>query len=91
VRLIKNVIDASNRHGKWTGMCGSMAGDPMAAPLLIGLGLHEWSMSSSSLTRVKKVITNLEQKACAELAERILDMDTADEVRDAIEAFQQGK
>jgi phosphoenolpyruvate-protein phosphotransferase (PTS system enzyme I) len=89
IRLIKNVIDASNLYGKWTGMCGSMAGDPLAAPLLLGLGLHEWSMSASSLSKVKKVVTGLEKIACTELAERILELDTAEEVRQTLEAFHQ--
>ncbi|WP_248929606.1 phosphoenolpyruvate--protein phosphotransferase [Paenibacillus hamazuiensis] len=88
IRLIKTVIDASNKYGIWTGMCGSMAGDPLAAPLLLGLGLHEWSMSASSLTRVKKVVTDMKRSECVALAERILEMDTAAEVRQALEAFR---
>lgn len=87
LRLLKQVIDASVRHGKWTGMCGTMAGDPLAAPLLVGLGLHEWSMSASSLSKVKKVIVHVNQSECAALAERVLSLDTAAEVRQALEAF----
>ncbi|MFD0694471.1 phosphoenolpyruvate--protein phosphotransferase [Paenibacillus sp. GCM10027628] len=88
IRLIKTVIDASIDAGKWTGMCGSMAGDPLAAPLLLGLGLHEWSMAATSLSKVKKVITELNRSDCAALAERILEMDTAAEVREALLAFK---
>lgn len=88
IRLIKQVIDASDRHGKWTGMCGSMAGDPFAAPLLMGLGLHEWSMSPSAIQKIKRQIINLNRSDCQELAERILDMDTPAEVRKALEAYQ---
>ncbi|XEC95660.1 phosphoenolpyruvate--protein phosphotransferase [Paenibacillus tarimensis] len=87
IRLIKQVIDASNRHGKWTGMCGSMAGDPLAAPLLIGLGLHEWSMSPSAIQRIKQTVTGLERSACEQLTERILDLDTPEEIRSALESF----
>lgn len=87
IRLIKNVIDASNKHGKWTGMCGSMAGDPLAAPLLVGLGLHEWSMSPSAIQRIKQTITKLERSACEQLIERLLDLDTSSEVRAELEAF----
>jgi phosphotransferase system enzyme I (PtsI) len=89
LRLIKNVIDASIRNDKWTGMCGSMAGDPLAAPLLLGLGLHEWSMAASSLSKIKKEITSLDRNECVALAERILEMDTAAEVRQALMAFNQ--
>lgn len=88
IRLIKQVIDASDRHGKWTGMCGSMAGDPLAAPLLMGLGLHEWSMSPSAIQKIKRQIINLNRSDCKELAERILEMDTPAEVRAALEAYQ---
>ncbi|MBB3108181.1 phosphotransferase system enzyme I (PtsI) [Paenibacillus phyllosphaerae] len=87
LRLIKRVIDASNVEGKWTGMCGSMAGDPLAAPLLIGLGLHEWSMSPAAMHKVKQVITSSSREACRALAERVLDMDSAAEVREALQAF----
>lgn len=88
IHLIKQVIDASDRHGKWTGMCGSMAGDPLAAPLLIGLGLHEWSMSPSAIQKIKRQITSLSHSDCKVLAERILEMDTPAEVREALEAYR---
>ncbi|MFC5469563.1 phosphoenolpyruvate--protein phosphotransferase [Cohnella suwonensis] len=87
IRLIKNVIDASNNHGKWTGMCGSMAGDPIAAPLLVGLGLNEWSMSSSAIRRIKQIVTQLERSACEQLVDRLLELDTPTEVRAEIDAF----
>jgi phosphotransferase system enzyme I (PtsI) len=90
LRLIKQVIDASNRHGKWTGMCGSMAGDPMAAPLLVGLGLHEWSMAAPSVPKIKEAISRLNAEACSALAERVLDMDTPQDVRRELEAFLAG-
>lgn len=88
LRLIKNVIDASEAAGKWTGMCGSMAGDPLAAPLLVGLGLHEWSMAPSRMRRVKEAVTKLDRASCKALVERVLDMDTAEEVRAELEQFQ---
>ncbi|WP_258958976.1 putative PEP-binding protein [Paenibacillus tyrfis] len=69
IKLVKQVIDASVRHGKWTGMCGTMAGDPLTAPLLVGLGLHEWNMSASSLSKVKKVIVHVNRSECTVLAE----------------------
>lgn len=87
LRLIKRVIDASETYGKWTGMCGSMAGDALAAPLLIGLGLHEYSMSPPAMHKVKQVITQCSLESCRELAERVLDMDTAADVMEALQAF----
>ncbi|MEY4480538.1 MAG: phosphoenolpyruvate-protein phosphotransferase [Bacillota bacterium] len=88
IRLIKEVIDASNEQGKWTGMCGSMAGDPLAAPLLAGLGLHEWSMSSGVIHKVKRIVTNLDHKACQALATRILELSTPEEIRAELVQFQ---
>lgn len=87
LQLIKRVIDASEARGKWTGMCGSMAGDPLAAPLLVGLGLHEWSMSASSMNSVKQVITQVSRDACRELADYVLGLGTASEVRAALQDF----
>lgn len=87
IRLIKQVIDASRLRGKWTGMCGSMAGDRLAAPLLIGLGLHEWSMSPSAIPAIKQTITSLDKQACEALVERLLDMDTAAEIKAALIEF----
>jgi len=87
IRLVKRVIDASRERGIWTGMCGSMAGDPLAVPLLIGLGLHEFSMSPASLLAVKRRVGQLDQGECRALTERILDMDTPEEVRAALGEF----
>lgn len=87
IRLIKQVIEALNRHGVWTGMCGSMAGDPLAAPLLIGLGLHEWSMAPSAIQKIKRVVGLLDRNACRTLAESVVDLDTPAEVRRALEDY----
>ena len=54
LRLVKQVIEASHKEGKWTGMCGEMAGDETAIPLLLGLGLDEFSMSATSILKSKK-------------------------------------
>jgi phosphotransferase system enzyme I (PtsI) len=89
IGLIKTVIDAAARHGKWTGMCGSMAGDPLAAPLLLGLGLNEWSMASGALHRVKAAVRGLNQTQCKAFAEKLLELDTAAEIRQALTDFQQ--
>ncbi|MFH5500762.1 phosphoenolpyruvate--protein phosphotransferase, partial [Listeria monocytogenes] len=56
LRLVKMVIDASHKEGKWTGMCGEMAGDQTAVPLLLGLGLDEFSMSASSILKSRSLI-----------------------------------
>ncbi|MGB9976697.1 phosphoenolpyruvate--protein phosphotransferase [Thermovenabulum sp.] len=81
IRLIKNVIDASHREGKWTGMCGEMAGEPLAVPLLLGLGLDEFSMSATSIPFAKKIIRSFKYDEAKELAEKVLLMDNPEEIR----------
>ena len=80
LRLIKIVIDASHKEGKWTGMCGEMGGDTMAIPLLLGMGLDEFSMSATSILAARKQIGNLSKKEMEEMAEIALNMSTVDEV-----------
>lgn len=80
LRLVKMVIDAANKEGKWAGMCGEMAGDPVAIPLLIGLGLHEFSMSATSILPARTQIAQLSKEEMKELAEKALSMSTAEEV-----------
>lgn len=91
LQLIRTVIDASHKAGKWTGMCGSMAGDPLAAPLLLGLGLDEWSMEAGRLSPIKERLEGLERDECRDLAERILRLDTPQAVRQELEAFCSAK
>ncbi|MEF3305021.1 phosphoenolpyruvate--protein phosphotransferase [Paenibacillus sp. GYB003] len=87
LELIKRVIDASHAHGKWTGMCGGMAGDPLAAPLLLGFGLDEWSMDAGSIPKVKRELAGLDSGACRELAERAVTLDTPEAVRAELKRY----
>lgn len=80
LRLIKMVIDAAHREGKWTGMCGEMGGDTMAIPLLLGLGLDEFSMSATSILAARKQIGNLSKNEMEKMAEVALNMSTVDQV-----------
>lgn len=80
LRLIKQVIEASHKEGKWTGMCGEMAGDNTAVPLLLGLGLDEFSMSATSILKARKQIKELDQKEMQELANRAINCATSEEV-----------
>jgi phosphotransferase system enzyme I (PtsI) len=88
LRLIKNVIDASHKEGKWTGMCGEMAGDQTAVPLLVGLGLDEFSMSASSILKTRSLMKRLDTKQMAELADKAInECDTADEVVELVQTY----
>ncbi|MGI6424938.1 MAG: phosphoenolpyruvate--protein phosphotransferase [Tepidanaerobacteraceae bacterium] len=85
LRLIKNVIDASHNAGKWTGMCGEMAGDTSATAILLGLGLDEFSMSASSIPQVKKIIRSLTYEEAQQIAKKALSMENADDIRNMVE------
>lgn len=80
LRLIKAAIDGAHKHGRWVGMCGEMAGDTIAAPVLLGLGLDEFSMSASSILPARKMINSLSKAKMEKLAAKALDMDTMEEV-----------
>ncbi|MCG7338798.1 phosphoenolpyruvate--protein phosphotransferase [Staphylococcus sp. ACRSN] len=80
LRLVKQVIEASHKEGKWTGMCGEMAGDEVAIPLLLGLGLDEFSMSATSVLKARRQIKGLSQNEMEELANRAINCATTDEV-----------
>ncbi|TDM03878.1 phosphoenolpyruvate--protein phosphotransferase [Macrococcus carouselicus] len=80
LRLVKQVIDASHKEGKWTGMCGEMAGDTTAIPLLLGLGLDEFSMSATSILKARRQIKNLNRSDMQKLAEQALNCATQEEV-----------
>jgi phosphotransferase system enzyme I (PtsI) len=89
LRLIKNVIDASHKAGKWTGMCGEMAGDVTAAPILLGMGLDEFSMSASSIPQVKKIIRSLSYDEAKQIAEKALSLERPEEIREMVEGVIQ--
>ena len=78
--LIKQVIDASHAEGKWTGMCGELAGDERATVLLLGMGLDEFSMGAISVPRIKKLIRNVNYQDAKLLAEKALQQPTAAEI-----------
>jgi len=84
LRLIKNVIDASHKAGKWTGMCGEMAGDIWATAILLGLGLDEFSMSATSIPQVKHIIRSLTYERAKQIAEEALSMDNPEDIRNMI-------
>ena len=87
LRLVKNVIEASHKEGKWTGMCGEMAGDSLAIPLLLGMGLDEFSMSATSILQARSQIKNLTLAEMKELVEKAVMCATTEEVLALIEEY----
>jgi phosphoenolpyruvate-protein phosphotransferase (PTS system enzyme I) len=86
LRLVKMVIDAAHREGKWAGMCGEMAGDEVAIPLLLGLGLDEFSMSATSILKARSQIRRLKKSEMEKLAQEALNMQTTEQVMEAVKA-----
>ncbi|NLZ54826.1 MAG: phosphoenolpyruvate--protein phosphotransferase, partial [Thermoanaerobacteraceae bacterium] len=84
LRLIKNVIDASHKAGKWTGMCGEMAGDTCATAILLGMGLDEFSMSAFSIPQVKNIIRSLTYEEAKQIAQKALSMNNPEDIRNMV-------
>jgi phosphotransferase system enzyme I (PtsI) len=84
LRLIKMVIDAAHAEHKWVGMCGELAGEPLAAPILIGLGLDEFSMSPPFIPLVKQIIRNLNAKEMVDLADGALQLESPKDIQEFV-------
>ena len=89
LRLVKMVIDAAHKEGKWAGMCGEMAGDELAIPLLLGLGLDEFSMSATSVLRARAQIAKLSKQEMENLAKEALQMNNTADVLEAVKKITQ--
>jgi phosphoenolpyruvate-protein phosphotransferase len=87
LRLIAKVAEAANTHGKWAGICGELGGDPMAIPILLGLGLHELSMNPNAIPDAKEIVRNWTMENAREVAIRALDMESAEQVREMMKAY----
>lgn len=84
IRSVRTIIQAAHQHGKWVGMCGGMAGDPLAAPILLGLGLDEWSMEAGAINRVKAQLAKMKKEDCEKWMDSVLACTTSEEVRQKI-------
>ncbi|MBC8507735.1 MAG: phosphoenolpyruvate--protein phosphotransferase [Chloroflexi bacterium] len=91
LRLIKYTIEGAHEHGKWVGMCGELAGDLLAIPILLGMGLDEFSMNSRQIPAAKALIRQLSLHDCQEIAERALAQESAEKVNALSQAFIQGE
>ncbi|MDE1178954.1 phosphoenolpyruvate--protein phosphotransferase [Paraburkholderia sp.] len=83
LRLISATVQGAERHGKWVGVCGALAGDPLAAPLLIGLGVTELSVDPGSVPGIKARVRNLDYQLCRQRAQDALALESAQAVRAA--------
>ena len=84
LRLIKMTIEGAHKNGSWVGMCGAMAGDPISAPVLLGLGLDEFSMSATQILKARKIITEMTYEDAKKLAAECVEKETIDEVTETV-------
>jgi phosphotransferase system enzyme I (PtsI) len=86
IRLIHQVIQAAHQQGKWVGLCGEMAGNPQAVPLLLGLGLDEFSMAAVSVPTVKALLRTISKTQAEEIARQCLKLPNLQRVREFLDS-----
>lgn len=89
IRLIKLAIDGAHKNGILCGMCGEAAGDVNFIPLLVGLGLDEFSMNANKILKVRKLINNLDFEECKQLANNVLQFDLTEDVKNVLKNITQ--
>jgi phosphotransferase system enzyme I (PtsI) len=87
LRLIKTVIENGHKEGIWVGMCGEVAGDPKLIPVLLGMGLDEFSMSPISILKARWIINNLSKKEMEEVVNKVINLSTAIEVQEFLDSL----
>ena len=91
IKLVKESIQGAHDAGIFCGMCGEAASDELYIPLLVGLGLDEFSMNANNILKSRKIISNLEKNECIELAKEVLRLTSAEEVEQKLKRFVEGK
>jgi phosphoenolpyruvate-protein phosphotransferase len=86
LRLVRDVIAAAHAQGKWVGLCGELAGEPLAVPVLLGLGLDEFSMNPPAIPLAKQVIRALTLHEVRAVAQEALSLESADAIRALVQA-----
>lgn len=87
LRLVQFSVEAARRMNMPVSVCGEMAANPKFTPLLLGLGLRNFSMNASAVPRVKQAVRAIEIDACVRLAQRVMDQSDVEQIRDLIAAF----
>lgn len=91
IHLIKSAIDGAHKNGILCGMCGEAAGDVKFIPLLVGLGLDEFSMNANKILKARKLIIDLNFEECKELANKVLKLESTEEVKRILDNFRDCK
>ena len=85
LRMMRDVVHVAHQRGKWVGICGELAGDPLAIPLLLGLGLDELSMNPTAIPLAKQIVRSLTMEETRQIAQTALEMENPDQIRDWLE------
>jgi phosphoenolpyruvate-protein kinase (PTS system EI component) len=91
LQLIAQVADAAHAHGKWVGICGELAGEAAAVPLLVGLGVDELSMAPSAIPRARETIGTLDVASVRALVQGAMALETPEAVRTAVREWSDGR
>lgn len=91
VRFLRRIIDRGKKKGVWVGMCGEMAGDPLATIFLLGLGLDEFSVVPNMLPEIKKIIRSVKYSEAQKIAKQVLMLKTEAEIKDLLKSIMQKK
>jgi phosphotransferase system enzyme I (PtsI) len=91
IRFLRRIVERGKKKNAWIGMCGEMAGDPLATILLLGLGLDEFSVVPNVLPEIKKIIRSVKYKEAQRIAKRVLTMKTEDEVKHYLKSVMKKK
>jgi len=87
LRLIASTVKAAHAHGKWVGVCGAMASETLAVPLLLGLGVDELSVSVPLIPTIKAVVREVDLRDCQAIARQVLGLESAEQVREALRLY----
>ncbi len=90
LRQIDFVLRAAHSHERWVGLCGELAADPLAIPILLGLGLDEFSMAPSSIPAAKQIISRLTMPVARRLAQKALQLNDGESVRKLVRGADEG-
>jgi phosphocarrier protein FPr len=91
LQLIGKVVEAAHAEGKWVGVCGELAGDPLAAPVLVGLGVDELSLNPGGIPLTKSIIRAVDTAEVRALAKQILQAESVTEIRKMLQSFLDSK
>jgi len=91
IRTLKMIIDAGHKRHVWIGLCGEMAGDPIATVLLLGLGIDELSVNPAALPEIKKIIRSVKYRDAKRMAEKIVTFSTEEEIKEFLATVVRSK